>query len=45
MATKTREVQVFHAGGRSFAHHEPEMLEEPDILPGFALDLKAVFGI
>jgi Uma2 family endonuclease len=41
---KTREVQVFRAGGGSFVRHEAEMLEEPDLLPGFSLDLKAVFG-
>ena len=41
---KTREVQVFRADGGSFARHEPETLEEPDLLPGFSLDLKAVFG-
>jgi Uma2 family endonuclease len=41
---KTREVQVFRADRGSFARHEPEALEEPDVLPGFSLDLKAVFG-
>jgi Uma2 family endonuclease len=41
---KTREVQVFRAGGESFVRREPETLEEPDVLPGFSLDLKAVFG-
>ena len=41
---KTREVQVFRADGGSFVRYEPEMLEEPDLLPGFSLDLKAVFG-
>jgi Uma2 family endonuclease len=41
---KTREVQVFRADGGSFVRHEPETLEEPDLLPGFSLDLKAVFG-
>ena len=41
---KTREVQVFRADGGSFVRHEPEMLEEPDLLPGFSLDLRAVFG-
>ena len=41
---KTREDQVFRADGGSFVRHEPEMLEEPDLLPGFSLDLKAVFG-
>jgi Uma2 family endonuclease len=42
---KTREVQVFRASGGSSVRHEDEMLEEPDILPGFSLDLKAVFGL
>jgi Uma2 family endonuclease len=41
---KTREVQVFRADGGSFVRHEHQMLEEPDLLPGFSLDLKAVFG-
>jgi Uma2 family endonuclease len=40
---KTREVQVFRADGASFVRYEPEMLKEPDLLPGFSLDLKAVF--
>jgi Uma2 family endonuclease len=42
---KSREVQVFHAGGGSIIRHEPEMLEEPEVLPGFSLDLKVVFGL
>jgi Uma2 family endonuclease len=42
---KTREVQVFRANGESFVRHESEMLEESDVLPGFSLDLKAVFGL
>jgi Uma2 family endonuclease len=41
---KTREVQVFRTGGVGFVRHEPETLEEPDLLPGFSLDLKAAFG-
>jgi len=41
---KTHEVQVFRADGGSFVRHEPETLEEPDLLPGFSLELKAVFG-
>jgi Uma2 family endonuclease len=41
---KTREVQVFRADGGSFVRREPETLEEPDVLPGFSLDLKAVYG-
>jgi Uma2 family endonuclease len=41
---KSREVQVFRADGGSFVRHEPEALEEPDVLPGFSLDLKAAFG-
>jgi len=40
---KTREVQVFHADGGSFFRRERETLEDPDLLPGFSLDLKAVF--
>jgi Uma2 family endonuclease len=41
---KTHEVQVFRADGSFLVCHEPEMLEEPDVLPGFSMDLKAVFG-
>jgi Uma2 family endonuclease len=41
---KTREVQVFRADAGIFVRHEPEMLEEPDVLPGFSLGLKTVFG-
>jgi Uma2 family endonuclease len=41
---KTREVQVFRADGEFLVRHEHEMLEEPDVLPGFSLDLKGVFG-
>ena len=41
---KTREVQVYRADGRSFVRRETETLEEPDVLPGFSHDLKAVFG-
>jgi len=40
---KTREVQVFRADGGSFVRRDHETLEEPDVLPGFSLDLKAVF--
>jgi Uma2 family endonuclease len=40
---KTREVQVFRADGGSFVRREHETLEEPDVLPGFSLDLKRVF--
>ncbi len=40
---KNREVQVFRADGASFIRHEHERLEEPELLPGFSLDLKAVF--
>ena len=41
---KTREVQVFCADGSSFVRHEPEMLEEPDVPPGFSLGMNAIFG-
>ena len=41
---KTREVQVFRADGGSFVRREHETLEDPDLLPGFSLDLKSVFG-
>jgi Uma2 family endonuclease len=41
---KTREVHVFRADGGSFVRLEHETLEDPDILPGFSLDLKSVFG-
>ena len=40
---KTREVQVFRADGGSFVRREHETLEDPDLLPGFSLDLKSVF--
>jgi len=40
---KPREVQVFHASGEIHVRHESEMLEEPEVLPGFSLDLKSVF--
>jgi Uma2 family endonuclease len=40
---KTHEVQVFRADGSILVRHEPGMLEEPDVLPGFSMDLKAVF--
>jgi Uma2 family endonuclease len=41
---RTREVQVFRADGGSLVRREPEMLEESEVLPGFSLDLAAVFG-
>ena len=40
---KTREVQIFRSDGGSFFRRDHETLEDPDILPGFALDLKSVF--
>jgi Uma2 family endonuclease len=40
---KTREVQVFRADGETFVRRDHETLEEPDVLPGFSLDLKTVF--
>ena len=40
---KTREVQVFRADGASFIRREHDILEDPDLLPGFSLDLKSVF--
>ncbi len=42
---KTREAQVFRADGGSFVRRELQNLEEPDLLPGFSLDLKSVFGM
>ena len=39
----TREVQVFRADGTVFIRREPDLLEEPDLLPGFSLDLNTVF--
>ena len=41
---KTREVQVFRSDGGSFVRHEHEALDDHDLLPGFSLDLKLVFG-
>ena len=40
---KPREVQVFRTDGAIFVRRESETLEEPEVLPGFALDLKSVF--
>jgi Uma2 family endonuclease len=41
---KTRDVQVFRADGGSFVRREHETLEDHDLLPGYSLDLRAVFG-
>jgi Uma2 family endonuclease len=41
---KTREAQVFRADGGSFVRREHETLEDAELLPGFSLDLKAVFA-
>lgn len=41
---KPREVQVFRSSGEIFVRHESDTLEEPEVLPGFALELKSVFG-
>jgi len=40
---KPREVQVFRASGEIFVRRESDTVEEPEILPGFSLDLKSVF--
>jgi Uma2 family endonuclease len=40
---KPREVQVFRADGAIFVRRESETLEEPEVLPGFALDLINLF--
>jgi len=40
---KPREVQVFRADGAIFVRRESDTLEEPEVLPGFSLDLKSVF--
>ncbi|MHB8654235.1 MAG: Uma2 family endonuclease [Terriglobia bacterium] len=40
---KSREVQVFRADGGSFVRREHESLDEPELLPGFSLDIKTVF--
>jgi Uma2 family endonuclease len=40
---KTREVQVFRAGGEILVRRGSDTLEQPEVLPGFSLDLKAVF--
>ena len=42
---KTREVQVFRADGGSSVRREHETVEDHDLLPGFSLDLKSVFGL
>ena len=42
---KTREVEVFRAGGATFVRREPETLEDSDVLPGFSLDLKSAFSL
>jgi Uma2 family endonuclease len=41
---KTREVQAFRADGAGFVRRENETLEDSDLLPGFLLDLKSLFG-
>ena len=41
---KTREVQIYRADGGSLVRREHETLEDADLLPGFSLDLDAVFG-
>jgi hypothetical protein len=38
-------VQVFRADGGSFVRREHETLEDHDLLPGFTLGLKSVFGV
>ncbi len=38
-----REVHGFRADGGSFVRREHETVEDPDILPGFSLDLNSVF--
>jgi Uma2 family endonuclease len=40
---KPREVQVLRADGAIFVRRESEILEEPEVLPGFSLDLKSVY--
>jgi len=40
---KPREVQVFTADGGTFVRHESDTLEEPEVLPGFSLELKSLF--
>jgi len=40
---KLREVEVSRTDGTTFIRREYEPLEEPELLPGFSLDLKAVF--
>ncbi len=41
---KPREVHVFRAGGESYVRRENETLDNVDLLPGFSLDLKLIFG-
>jgi Uma2 family endonuclease len=41
---KIREAHVFRADGGSFVRHEHEALDDHDLLPGFSLDLRLVFG-
>lgn len=40
---KTRDVHIFRADGGSFIRREHETLEDPELIPGFSLDLKTVF--
>jgi Uma2 family endonuclease len=40
---KPREAQVFRAGGEIFLRRQSDTLEEPEVLPGFSLDLNSVF--
>lgn len=40
---KSREVQVFRADGASFVRRGHDSLEEPELIPGFSLDVSTVF--
>jgi Uma2 family endonuclease len=41
---KAREVEVFRADGSRVVRHENEVLEEPEVLPGFSLEVKTIFA-
>lgn len=40
---KSQEAQVFRGDGVTYVRREHESIEEPDILPGFSLELRTVF--
>ena len=41
---KIRAVDVLRGDRSSFVRHENELLEEPEVLPGFSLEVKTIFA-